>query len=62
MPAKPRSRRDDQSKRANPYVHVAFQAKDLFGVERQGGGGTESSPDDPHCRERRCTGRTRVVE
>lgn len=44
MPAKPRSRRDDQSKRANPYVHVAFQAKDLFGVETQGGGGTEFVP------------------
>lgn len=53
MPEKPREKqRNDRPNRANPYVHVAFQAKDQFGVETQGGGGTEFVPVTPALRSR----------
>lgn len=51
MPVKPRAKqRNDRANRANPYVHVAFQAKDQFGVETRGGGGTEFVPVTPALR------------
>ncbi|MFJ2994956.1 S8 family anti-phage peptidase IteS [Pandoraea sp. NPDC087047] len=53
MPVKPRAKqRNDRASRDNPYVHVAFQAKDQFGVESRGGGGTEFVPVTPALRNR----------